>query len=527
VRGGILRYRQEGAPVKLRVYRRALAWLLGIFLLLWAAPACALRAAIIVGSDDGLSDDERLQHAKTDAERVSRLLVSLAGVATKNVSLLKGQGPDAVRQAFSDLTPKLRATPGEHLVIFYYSGHADAQALRLDGGILPLTELKQRLMALPVAVRVAIVDACQSGVLTRTKGGRPGVTFDVSTNGAMPKGLAILTSASDGELAQESDVIQGSFFTHHVEAGLRGLADVNHDGAVTLSEAFEYASERTLSATVGTTAGPQHPTFRYDLSGERDVVLTYPRSLNSHSSRLVFDRPGLYFVRDHHGRLVGEFLSAGNAEMALDPGRFEVLRRERDALYSATIEVPPGERVAMSSVSQSSVAFGRAIRKGAGNRRWSTAVSGGGSVRSSLAELGPALGVAVAARLDASAGSVELRAVASRASSVAITPAVTDEARLALAGLRAWDFGLATLSGGAEVGLSLFHQRVVESDDRTVWAPSLGPTVLLELPFATRLLLRGDVSVPVYALSVADRSGGRGVSWTPSLRVGAGVGAYF
>ena len=34
--------------------------------------------------------------------------------------------------------------------------------------------------------------------------------------------MAILTSSAAGENSQESDVLRGSFFSHHLVAGLRG-----------------------------------------------------------------------------------------------------------------------------------------------------------------------------------------------------------------------------------------------------------------------------------------------------------------
>ena len=43
--------------------------------------------------------------------------------------------------------------------------------------------------------------------------------------------------------AQESAAIGGSFFTHHFELGLRGAADADGDGQVTLAEAFRCIGE--------------------------------------------------------------------------------------------------------------------------------------------------------------------------------------------------------------------------------------------------------------------------------------------
>ena len=60
------------------------------------------------------------------------------------------------------------------------------------------------------------------------------------------EGHAFLTSSSADEAAQESDRIGGSFFTHYLITGLRGGADANADGKVTLGEAYQFAFAETV-----------------------------------------------------------------------------------------------------------------------------------------------------------------------------------------------------------------------------------------------------------------------------------------
>jgi hypothetical protein len=75
-----------------------------------------------------------------------------------------------------------------------------------------------------------------------------------------------------GAAAQESAALGGSFFTHHLDVGLRGAADADGDGQVTLAEAFRYTSARTVAQTAATQGGVQHPTYDFRMSG-RLVVL--------------------------------------------------------------------------------------------------------------------------------------------------------------------------------------------------------------------------------------------------------------
>ena len=176
-----------------------------------------------------------------------------------------------------------------------------------------------------------VLDACQAGSLVRIKGGAPAPAFDVAPWEALPRGLAFLASSSESEVAQESDELGGSFFTHFLVSGLRGAADRDRNGRVSLGESYEFASRHTLAATATSPVGPQHPTFRFDLAGQQDIALTYPGRLGTGLGRLVFDRPGRYFIRQQNGgAAVTELLSNGGDELSLDPGGYEVVRRGED-----------------------------------------------------------------------------------------------------------------------------------------------------------------------------------------------------
>jgi hypothetical protein len=358
------------------------------------------------------------------------------------------------------------------------------------------------------------------------KGGQPWASFEFDA--ADPaRGLAILASSRDSELSQESDELRGSFFTHHLYAGLSGMADRDRDGRVSLSESFEYASEHTLNATAETWAGPQHPTFRYDLTGQADIVLTYPGTPGAGYGRLSFNQAGWYFIRRPHGSILAEIHSLGGEQIALEQGRYEVERRGREHLELAVADVASGTVTEVSGLPTKQVAFGRAVRKGGGLRARAYSVSADGLVRSSLASLGTSTGGMVAARVDAAPGSLELRLGLARAGHATFIPSTTWDASLAVAALRVWDFRVVTLAAGVEAGWSVFHQQAASTPNVTVvQAPSLGPTALLELPLWSRACLRADLSVPIYALPLMTDQGER-LSVAAGVRAGLGAGGYF
>jgi formylglycine-generating enzyme required for sulfatase activity len=92
--------------------------------------------------------------------------------------------------------------------------------------------------------RVLLVDACRNDpqtTLSRTS--RPTVKLESVTRPqtlALPRSVAAFYSCSPGQEAFEHPDYQQGLFFYHVVAGLKGSADANKDGIVTLGELSEY-----------------------------------------------------------------------------------------------------------------------------------------------------------------------------------------------------------------------------------------------------------------------------------------------
>jgi len=188
-------------------------------------------------------------------------------------------------------------------------------------------------------VKIAILDSCSSGAFTRLKGGSRQAPFliDESSN---TQGHAFITSSSETEAAQESDSIGASFFTHYLVSGLRGAADSNGNGRVTLNEVYTYAHSETLARTSTTLAGPQHAAHDINLAGSGDLVLT---DLRSATAGIVFEESvaGQMFVTDENGRLVVEIRKeAGTAlTVALPPGKYRLTLDAGDELLERDVDL--------------------------------------------------------------------------------------------------------------------------------------------------------------------------------------------
>jgi hypothetical protein len=304
-------------------------WLL--LALLVPAPALpAARFAVVVGSNAGAAGRPPLWFAEKDAERFRQTILELGEFAEDRVVLLRGVGAARVREALAATEAKmaLARQGGERpLLVFYYSGHAGPAGMELGAERLGFDELRALVSRSSADAKVAIVDACEAGLLTQVKGAsaEPALSFPLPSDETV-QGTAFIASTAVGEAAQESAAIGGSFFTHHLEIGLRGAADADGDGRVTLAEAFRYTAARTLAGTASTLGGPQHATYEFRMSGRGDVVLS---DLRRADARLVLPADPLagYIVRGPANVLAEVPGAATAVTLALPAGRYTVERR--------------------------------------------------------------------------------------------------------------------------------------------------------------------------------------------------------
>jgi hypothetical protein len=336
------------------------------------APAVLQRHSVVIGANFGGADRPMLQYAVSDAERFASVMVELGGVAPANQIVLKQPRLRELFDALDTVSGRIAAakrTPGAAIgrteIVLYYSGHADEKGLLLGEDRVSYRSLRDKLDEMPADVRIAVLDACASGAFTRLKGGVARRPFTVDGSSAM-RGHAFLTSSAATEAAQESDRIGASHFTHFLVSGFRGAADLSGDGRVTLNEAYQFAFAETLGRTIGTTGGPQHPSYDINLSGTGDVVMT---DLRQTTATIVLgeDLAGRVFIRNAARHLVVELHKpAGRTvDIGVEPGVYEVrLDRDRGA-YATRTQATHGARVALAARHFSGAAIESARARGA------------------------------------------------------------------------------------------------------------------------------------------------------------------
>ncbi len=317
--------------------------------LLAAAPRPAVaetrRLAIVVGNNAGGPSERPLRYAEEDATKVADVLSQLGDVPPDGLFLLRGQGrselADVVRRVTQRVTDYRRNPPDRSVLLFYFSGHSDGEALELGGDRVPFAELRGWLAGTRADVRVTVVDGCKSGALVG-KGGTRAPGFEIRLIDQLDaSGEAMLTSSAADELALESREIRGSFFTHHLVSGLRGAADASGDGRITLSEAYQYAFDHTIAATAASGVR-QHPGYDYRISGKGELVLT---EITQPSASLElpegFERALVLLVR--RDQVLAELSGGGARKIALAPGEYAVRVWKATQAYAARVTVVAGE----------------------------------------------------------------------------------------------------------------------------------------------------------------------------------------
>lgn len=344
-------------------------FLLIVFAVVVAAvrPAAAeQRYALVIGSNPGWSQDRPLRYAENDAERVRDVLVSLGGFSPDRVELLRDPSSAEVRASLRRLANVAHDSAGEDTLVFvYYSGHADDTNLHLKGEPLSQRELQDTLRSLPATIKLAVIDACKSGAVTR-KGGAPVDEFVVDVVSPKLSGMVLLTSSGADELSQESRALAGSVFTHHLVSGLRGAADEDGDHQVTVAEAYHYAYGRTRADTA-ISGAPQRPAFRYELSGQGELVLT--KLAAPHFAQMTVPKGSdqKYVVLDQREwRLIAEAHAQPDRDtvVALAPGTYRVKRVLSDHLEVGSMTLAAGDRANVGKLNYESAPLARGVLKG-------------------------------------------------------------------------------------------------------------------------------------------------------------------
>ncbi|MGZ3569085.1 MAG: caspase family protein, partial [Thermodesulfobacteriota bacterium] len=78
------------------------------------------------------------------------------------------------------------------------------------------------------------------------------------------KGRVIITASDANEVSAEKDELKHGVFTYYLLEGLRGKADLDGDGVITIDELYRYVSMKVPPAT----GQNQHPVLKGETTGQ-------------------------------------------------------------------------------------------------------------------------------------------------------------------------------------------------------------------------------------------------------------------
>jgi len=346
-----------------------------VWLLCSPVAAETVRIGLFVGNNIGFGEDAALNYAEQEARDMARLFQSMGDLSRERTVLVTGRRASEVRDAMFQVEAMIRessARGDDVVLIFFYSGHASGDGLHLSGSLLPMTALRRWLEVSAAQVRIAFVDACESGSLAMARGGTPVEAVEIVVDDKLTvAGLAVITSTGPVSVARESESFGGGVFTQALLGGLRGNADADSNGEITLDEAYSYAFAETVIGSVSMDDAVQRPQRRFEISGVGSLVLT---RLPSRAAGLILgeELEGVYkVVSVGNGQVVARIDKSPGVErrLSLPTGRYVVRKvRQQDVLLAEVDLVWGGDRWLEES-QMNAVPLGDPLARGGWNLR--------------------------------------------------------------------------------------------------------------------------------------------------------------
>jgi hypothetical protein len=234
------------------------------------------RHAVVVGIEQYRKKLPPAEYAANDARVMADYLTKMLGYPEENVAVLLNENAlkTDLEKYFEGWLPN-RVESGDSVFI-YFSGHGapnpktgkaflvpyDGDPTFVDQTGYPLDRLYDRLAKIPAKEIVVVLDSCFSGGGGRSviaKGMRP-MLLSIENPVLASGKTAVLAASSGDQTSSTYDKYRHGLLTYYVLRGLRGEADRDQNGAVDLTELFDYLKpqvERTARREFNNEQTPQ------------------------------------------------------------------------------------------------------------------------------------------------------------------------------------------------------------------------------------------------------------------------------
>lgn len=240
------------------------------------------RFALLIGnteySDPGLA---QLKAPGKDAEDFSRVLRDREICGFDEVKLLLNQPEYLVRGAIDEFFDQKKP---DDLLVLYFSGHGVRDELgslylavkntlrnRLRSTAIKSDYIREAMDQSRSRRQVLILDCCNSGAFEQGTKAATGASVGTASAFEAGYGRIILTASDSTQYAWEGDKVIGqtdnSLFTHFLVQGLRGEADLDGDGEITVDELYDYTYENVKLAT------PKQTPSKFSSKQQGEIIL--------------------------------------------------------------------------------------------------------------------------------------------------------------------------------------------------------------------------------------------------------------
>jgi uncharacterized caspase-like protein len=237
-----------------------------------------------------------LRYADKDALAFYDYLTQHIGVPKEQITLMVNEHATLTALKRTLGTDLKRKAGEKDTVIVYYAGHgapeADSSAGDDDGlekyivpydadprdlytTALPMREIETIFQRLTPERIIFISDSCYSGATAgrtfATAARRAIVSENFLARLSKGKGRIVLSASKASEVSEEREDLGHGVFTYYLLEGLKGKADADKDGIVTVDEVYAYVSKKVPEAT----GQNQHPVKKGEVEGQ--LVLGHVR----------------------------------------------------------------------------------------------------------------------------------------------------------------------------------------------------------------------------------------------------------
>ncbi|HIE29258.1 TPA: hypothetical protein EYP66_18455, partial [Candidatus Poribacteria bacterium] len=259
------------------------------------------RYAVIIGIQNYFDPKiPNLKYAKSDAQAIYDILTDwkVGGFPKENVKLLLDE--NATLYALkSALGVFLTRHVGKDTTVFiYFAGHGcsdvappsksaeqldkyiapyDAEMANLYATALPMEELAMIFDRMEAERVIFIADTCYSGMVggrTFQREGFRDVVIeidDIFLERLSGYGRVVITACQANELAMELDELGHGILTYYVLEGLKGNADLDGDGQITLMELYRYIADN-VPVKAKEAGGRQTPLLKGEIAGDFPLI---------------------------------------------------------------------------------------------------------------------------------------------------------------------------------------------------------------------------------------------------------------